>query len=529
MTAPPDWSADSALIHAGTRRDQADPVIPPPALTSIFVSAGDPGSDPGYGRNGNPTWTAVEHALGAIEQAEAVLFSSGQAASMALMLALAAGRDRILLPLDGYYTARALAAKLRPHGAQPVLVDQQDLAGIERELHRGPALLWAETPTNPLLRVADLARLAQLAAAPGLRRDRFPVLADEIRGGPLGPDPRRRHHEGSRAAGGAARLANPRRRHRRPDGKLACLAQPEDTAAADRAAVSHRAADRGVPVRPSAGDGGALPGYCPADARCRQGADAERLRPVALLRGDRRGRGRRRRRRGRAAHLARDQLRRRREHLGATGPLARRAGASVADPAVSGPGAGRGPDRRHRAEPGMTDYAGFARFYDRIVGDRSEEIERLQSYIAAFRPSAASLLELGCGTGALLAELANSYQVAGVDRSPEMLAIAAGRVPSAQLTRADMTSFTLARRFDVAICMFDTLNHVPAFSGWQALFDRVHEHLAPDGLFIFDVNTAGRLRRLHGGPSFLEEIDGNVVVMSAEPGGRRGDNGAAGT
>lgn len=167
----------------------------------------------------------------------------------------------------------------------------------------------------------------------------------------------------------------------------------------------------------------------------------------------------------------------------------------------------------------MTDYAGFARFYDRIVGDRSEEIERLQSYIAAFRPSAASLLELGCGTGALLAELANSYQVAGVDRSPEMLAIAAGRVPSAQLTQADMTSFTLARRFDVAICMFDTLNHVPAFSGWQALFDRVHEHLAPDGLFIFDVNTAGRLRRLHGGPSFLEEIDGNVVVMSVEPAG----------
>jgi cystathionine beta-lyase/cystathionine gamma-synthase len=167
MTAPPDWSAESALIHAGTRRGQADPVIPPPALTSIFVSAGDPGTGPGYARNDNPTWTAVEHALGAIEQAEAVLFSSGQAASMALMLALAAGRDRILMPRDGYFNARALAAKLRPHGAQPVLVDLADLAGIERELRRGPALLWAETPTNPLLRVADLAGLARLAAAAG--------------------------------------------------------------------------------------------------------------------------------------------------------------------------------------------------------------------------------------------------------------------------------------------------------------------------------------------------------------------------
>jgi SAM-dependent methyltransferase len=167
----------------------------------------------------------------------------------------------------------------------------------------------------------------------------------------------------------------------------------------------------------------------------------------------------------------------------------------------------------------MTDYAGFARFYDRIVGDRSEEIERIRSYIAEYRPAAASLLELGCGTGALLAGLAPSYQVTGVDRSPEMLGIAAGRVPAAQLIRADMTSFTLASRFDVAICMFDTLNHLPSFDRWKALFDQVHAHLAPDGLFIFDVNTSGRLRRLHGGPSFLEEFDGNIVVMSVEPAG----------
>ena len=167
----------------------------------------------------------------------------------------------------------------------------------------------------------------------------------------------------------------------------------------------------------------------------------------------------------------------------------------------------------------MTDYAAFARFYDRIMGDRSEEVERIQSYIAEFHPAAASVLELGCGTGALLAGLAESYDVAGLDRSPEMLEIAARRLPSAQLSRADITSFRLSRRFDVVICMFDTLNHVPDFSGWQALFGRAHEHLAPGGLFIFDVNTAGRLRRLHGGPSYLEEFDGNVVVMDLEPAG----------
>ena len=52
----------------------------------------------GYGRDGNPGWEALEQALGAIEGAEAVTFASGQAASMALMLCLAAGRQRIVLP-----------------------------------------------------------------------------------------------------------------------------------------------------------------------------------------------------------------------------------------------------------------------------------------------------------------------------------------------------------------------------------------------------------------------------------------------
>ena len=162
----------------------------------------------------------------------------------------------------------------------------------------------------------------------------------------------------------------------------------------------------------------------------------------------------------------------------------------------------------------MTDYASFARFYDRIIGDRSAEIARVRSYIARHMPAAASLLELGCGTGAILAGLAPYLKVTGLDQSPEMLALAAGRVPSARLVRADMTRFALPDRFDVVICMFDTLNHLPEFESWQALFGRADEHLTDGGMFIFDVNTAGRLRRLDGAPCYLEEFDGNLVVMT---------------
>lgn len=86
---------------------------------------------------------------------------------MALMLALAEGRETIVFPADGYYNTRALARRLRPHGARAVAVDLLDVGAVASALASGPAVLWAETPTNPLLRVADLAALALLASSAG--------------------------------------------------------------------------------------------------------------------------------------------------------------------------------------------------------------------------------------------------------------------------------------------------------------------------------------------------------------------------
>jgi cystathionine gamma-synthase len=169
-----EFDLESALVHAGTDRSPGAPLSPPLLATSTYVSQGEPDPARGYGRAGNPGWAAVEEALAAIEGpgTQAVTFASGQAASMALMLALAGGRSRIVFPHDGYYNTRALADKLRPHGAVAVAVDQLDLDVVEVALSSSPArpgsaLLWAETPTNPLLRVADLAALGVLASAAG--------------------------------------------------------------------------------------------------------------------------------------------------------------------------------------------------------------------------------------------------------------------------------------------------------------------------------------------------------------------------
>lgn len=165
-----NFSAESRLVHAGTERGAGAPLVPPLLATSTYVSWGEPDPARGYGRNANPGWEAVEEALTAIEGPGtfAVSFASGQAASMALMLALAPGKRTIVFPWDGYYNTRALAGRLRPHGAEPVVIDLLDLAAVERALGDGPAVLWAETPTNPLLRVCDLARLGEIAAGAGV-------------------------------------------------------------------------------------------------------------------------------------------------------------------------------------------------------------------------------------------------------------------------------------------------------------------------------------------------------------------------
>lgn len=165
-----EFSAEATLIHVGTERRVGAPVGPVLMPTSTYFSQGPQDrSLPGYGRNTNPGWEAVEEALAAIEGpgCHAVTFASGQAAAMALLLALAEGRERIVMLDDGYYKIRDLVTKLRPHGAELVTVDLLDHDAVRSALAAGPSVLWGESPTNPLLRVADLARLSALAAEAG--------------------------------------------------------------------------------------------------------------------------------------------------------------------------------------------------------------------------------------------------------------------------------------------------------------------------------------------------------------------------
>ena len=146
--------------------EDGEPSAPLLWLASNAAGSGDPAESPyAYARIANPTWEALERELGRLEESEARVFASGQAAALCLLFALE--RPRVLVAHDGYYGFRRLLALLGARGIETVKVDLADPGEVERELAAAPAILWAESPTNPFLRVFDLGLLAELARAAG--------------------------------------------------------------------------------------------------------------------------------------------------------------------------------------------------------------------------------------------------------------------------------------------------------------------------------------------------------------------------
>ena len=121
---------------------------------------------------------------------------------------------------------------------------------------------------------------------------------------------------------------------------------------------------------------------------------------------------------------------------------------------------------------GMKSYSEFAKFYDAAMGDRTKMAERFRQLILQNRPEAETVLELGCGTGAVIAHLSEEFEVTGLDLSSEMLSIARKKLPLVSFFKDDMVSFKLGKKFDIIISAFDAINHILNFSDWKKLFQR---------------------------------------------------------
>jgi cystathionine gamma-synthase len=166
-------SFETLAIHAGQEPDAlTGSVVPPVYLTSTFKQDGVGGLRGGYeySRSANPTRTALEQCLAAIEGGNrALAFASGMAAEDCLLRTVLKPGDHVLIPDDAYGgTYRLFARVLSGWGIGHTVVPVTDPAAIRDALSATNAkVLWIETPTNPLLNVADIAELADAAHAAG--------------------------------------------------------------------------------------------------------------------------------------------------------------------------------------------------------------------------------------------------------------------------------------------------------------------------------------------------------------------------
>lgn len=182
-----DLSPATLAVTAGRpARDPGAPVNPAVVLSSTYVSAGVPRpGDPMYSRYDAPTWHPFEEALGALEASPlpALVFGSGMAA-VAATLALVPRGGRLVLPRHAYQVTLVLTADLAERSG--LQVRTVDIADTDATLAatRGAAMLWVESPTNPMLEVADLPALVAGAHAAGAL-----VAVDNTFATPLGQQP----------------------------------------------------------------------------------------------------------------------------------------------------------------------------------------------------------------------------------------------------------------------------------------------------------------------------------------------------
>ena len=166
-------SFETLAIHAGQEPDPlTGAVVPPIYQVSTFAQDGVGGLRGGYeySRSANPTRTALAQCLAALEEGAAALaFASGMAAEDCLLRTLCSPGDRVLIPDDSYGgTYRLFAQVLAGWGVDYEVVPISDLAAVRDRLAAAPTrCVWAETPTNPLLNIADIRGLAQAAHEAG--------------------------------------------------------------------------------------------------------------------------------------------------------------------------------------------------------------------------------------------------------------------------------------------------------------------------------------------------------------------------
>ena len=162
----PEMKIETLAVHAGHDIDPATGAVATPIyLSTTFERDVDGAYSRGfmYTRSNNPNREALERGISALEGgAVAAAFASGTGATMSIFQALAPG-DHVLAHVDAYYgTSRLIREIFQRWGLEADFVDMSDLAAVKKSLKTKTKLAWAETPSNPLLKIVDLAAVSEI-------------------------------------------------------------------------------------------------------------------------------------------------------------------------------------------------------------------------------------------------------------------------------------------------------------------------------------------------------------------------------
>lgn len=167
----------------------------------------------------------------------------------------------------------------------------------------------------------------------------------------------------------------------------------------------------------------------------------------------------------------------------------------------------------------MASYSRFAQYYDQLTKNisYSKRAEYFNKIIEKFGGEKGILLDLACGTGSLSEEFSKiGFDVIGIDKSQEMLTIALEKkftsgLPIQYLSQ-DMTKLDMFGTIDITISALDGLNHLSTIDDVKKTFERVSLFTSPNGLFIFDVNTTYKHKKILANNTFVYDME-NVYCV----------------
>lgn len=164
-------------------------------------------------------------------------------------------------------------------------------------------------------------------------------------------------------------------------------------------------------------------------------------------------------------------------------------------------------------------YNGFAYYYDELMDDVDYQAwsNYILQVIREYNIEYNDILEMACGTGTMAVKLAGrGYDVTAFDLSEDMLSIACNKAlendTRINFLLQDMNDIKIDSKFGIILCLCDSINYITSNEELLNLFKWVFSHLKPGGVFIFDINSAYKLRHVIGDNTFNGENDNLVYI-----------------